>query len=88
MSVGLCHPLTVKPPNGLEPLTCGLQNRCGESVTPETTDTYESDGKNLASCSALLREESPDLAMVIEVWDSLPEPVLAGVTAMVKAAQG
>jgi hypothetical protein len=39
----------------------------------------------LASCLALLREISPDLALVVERWDELPEAVKAGIMAMVKA---
>jgi hypothetical protein len=40
----------------------------------------------LASCLALLVQKSPDLAVVVECWDSLSEPVRAGIVAMVKAA--
>jgi len=35
---------------------------------------------------ALLLEKSPDLAVVVEAWPTLPEPVKAGIVAMVKAA--
>jgi hypothetical protein len=31
-------------------------------------------------------EKSPDLALLVEHWDSLPEAVRAGIVAMVKAA--
>jgi hypothetical protein len=34
---------------------------------------------------ALLRQKSPDLALVVERWDSLPQAVKAGILAMVKA---
>jgi hypothetical protein len=37
---------------------------------------------------ALLTEESPDLALVVERWGSLPEAVRTGIVAMVKAAAG
>jgi hypothetical protein len=33
---------------------------------------------------ALLRQKSPDLALVVERWNDLPEPVKAGIMAMVK----
>ena len=34
------------------------------------------------------RQADPDLATVINAWDRLPEPVRAGIVAMVKAAAG
>jgi hypothetical protein len=40
----------------------------------------------LASCLAFLSQKSPDLAMVIEHWDSLPDAIRAGIAAMVRAA--
>jgi hypothetical protein len=40
----------------------------------------------LAFCLALLSQKSPDLALVIERWDALPDAVRAGIVAMVKAA--
>jgi hypothetical protein len=35
---------------------------------------------------ALLRQESPDLALVVERWDMLPDDVRTGIMAMVRAA--
>jgi hypothetical protein len=40
----------------------------------------------LASCLALLTQQSPDLALLVEPWDQLPDAVRAGIVAMVKAA--
>jgi hypothetical protein len=40
----------------------------------------------LASCLALLYRKSPDLAMLVERWDALPEAVRAGIVAMVRVA--
>jgi hypothetical protein len=40
----------------------------------------------LASCLALLAKKSPDLALLVERWDGLPEAVRAGIVAMVKAS--
>jgi hypothetical protein len=34
---------------------------------------------------ALLAEKSPDLALLVERWDGLPEAVRAGIVAIVKA---
>ena len=41
----------------------------------------------MASCLAFLTQNRPDLALVVKTWDSLPEPVRAGILAMVKVAQ-
>jgi hypothetical protein len=35
---------------------------------------------------AFFQQKSPELALVIERWDSLPEAVRAGIVAMVRAA--
>jgi hypothetical protein len=35
---------------------------------------------------ALLARQSPDLALLVERWNRLPEAVRAGIVAMVKAA--
>ena len=40
----------------------------------------------LASCLAFLTKKSPDLVAVIEAWPDLPEPVKAGILAMVKVS--
>jgi hypothetical protein len=40
----------------------------------------------LAYTLALLVKESPDLALLIETWDSIPDAVRAGIIAMVKAS--
>jgi hypothetical protein len=37
---------------------------------------------------ALLARKAPDLALVVERWEALPEAVRAGIVAMVKAAGG
>jgi len=41
---------------------------------------------DLASCLALLAQISPDLALVVQHWDALPQAVRAGILAMVKAS--
>ena len=40
----------------------------------------------MAYCVALLADESPDLAVVVEAWADLPDAVRAGIVAMVKSA--
>jgi hypothetical protein len=38
----------------------------------------------LASCLALLTPKYPDLALLMERWEALPESVRAGIVAIVK----
>ena len=56
------------------------EDKCLSSLTKASLS-------DLSSCLALLRQNSPDLALVVERWDGLPEPVRAGIMAMVKAAK-
>jgi hypothetical protein len=63
----------------------GLENRSPTSVKPSHADTSEDPEKNLAFCLALLAQKSADLALVVERWERLPEPIRAGIVAMVKA---
>jgi hypothetical protein len=46
----------------------------------------ESDAERLAFCLAHLTQKAPDLALLVESWDALPDAVRAGIVAMVKAA--
>ncbi|MBM3953702.1 MAG: hypothetical protein FJ309_03620 [Planctomycetes bacterium] len=39
-------------------------------------------------CSAFCSALSPDLALVVECWERLPDAVRAGMVAMVKATGG
>jgi hypothetical protein len=66
----------------------GLANRCAVSVNTESVTPSSDSTENLASCLALLNQKSPDLAMVVERWDDLPEPIQAGIVAMAKASGG
>jgi hypothetical protein len=54
------------------------------------TRVPHSSDKGLGNSIALNRENqgqvSPDLAQIIETWACLPEPVKAGIVAMVKAS--
>jgi hypothetical protein len=38
------------------------------------------------SCNSRTRQADPDLAVVIDAWDQLPDAVRAGIMAMVRAA--
>ena len=53
---------------------------------PIASATSDDSRENLASCLALLAKQSPDLALLVEAWDTLPDAVRAGIVAMVKAA--
>jgi hypothetical protein len=73
---------------GLEPRTYGLKDSSAGNLSLECTATSDDPEKNLASCLALLAEKSPDLALVLGRWNSLPEAVRTGIVAMVRAAAG
>jgi hypothetical protein len=66
-------------PTGIEPVTALSEppNQQGLTSKPENT---------LAHSLAREVEKDPDLAMVVERWDILPNAVRAGIVAMVKAA--
>jgi hypothetical protein len=40
----------------------------------------------VAYCVALLADESPDLAVVVEAWADLPQALRTGIVAMVTSA--
>jgi hypothetical protein len=72
----------------------GLENRCGSSIpdasssisATSSADPAEERPDDLASCLALLTRKSPDLALLVERWDGLPEAIRAGIAAMIRAA--
>ena len=66
-------------------MTCGLQNRCPDDVTPENADTCESCPARVASGVAFLVESDPDFALVADRWPTLPEALRAGIVAMIRA---
>gem|GEM_PF-4470394 len=41
----------------------------------------------VADCVALLRQEKPELAAVVEAWETLPAAIQAAIVAMVETAQ-
>ena len=73
-------------PPGFEPGMADLQSASESSQLTETIGTSENDSERLAYTLALLVKESPDLALLIETWDSIPDAVRAGIIAMVKAS--
>ena len=63
----------------------GLANRYPEHLTDNDATTCGSDAKNSADYLALLKRESPDLALLLERWDTLPEAIRTGIMAMIRA---
>jgi hypothetical protein len=63
----------------------GFEDQSTKSPTSYVDNTSGDADKDLAFCLALLGRKSPDLALVVERWESLPEAVRAGIAAMVKA---
>ena len=64
----------------------GLANRCRESVTDYVQRTYDATDSEFTALVTDLCRKWPDLRDVVEAWPSLPEPVRAGIVAMVKAS--
>jgi len=82
-----------KPPVGLEPTTCGLQNRCSANGTPVTNDktkTYDATKKQGAplgrALGAVDASADPDFEAVVAAWPDLPAPIRVGIVATVRAA--
>ena len=71
---------------GLEPRTHGLKGHGPESVYSGTDKTCEGDSHDVAVYLATILREHSDLAPIVDAWPVLPEPVRAGIVAMVKAA--
>ena len=79
-------PKEQEAPAGFEPAMADLQSAeqslQGSSVTAFTI-RHRND---LAHYLALLKQESADLAVIVEAWAELPEAIKAGILAMVQAS--
>ena len=68
----------------------GLANRRKSTVTNADASTSQEPpgqlGVLLGAFAAEIAPDAPDLADVLTAWPTLPEPVKAGIVAMVKAA--
>ena len=77
-------------PTGFEPVTCGLGNRAPSGVSDSIANTYDEGqgelGVLLGALAAEIAPAAPDLSAVLSAWAGLPEPIKAGIVAMVKAA--
>ncbi len=71
---------------GFEPTYNGFANSKPSGANPCKSEDCDGAGIDLADCLAFLAANRPDLATVATAWDDLPEPVKAGILAMVKAA--
>ena len=70
---------------GFEPMNNKSAIRRPPHGTTDEQSTHETGPGTLAECLALLAQNDPDFATVAEAWSELPEPVRAGIVAMVKA---
>ena len=59
-----------------------------DSTTDYEDKTYDCEADRLAIHLATILQNHPELPSVVESWPELPEPVRAGILAMVKAANG
>ena len=67
----------------------GLENRPGSDPNDgKSHDLDPSPETVLARCLALFERERPELAQIVRTWDTLPEPVRAGMVAMVQSTEG
>ena len=57
-----------------------------DSLTDTCADSQERLGVLFGALAAEIAPVSPDLADLLTAWPTLPEPVKAGIVAMVKAA--
>ncbi len=73
-------------PAGLEPAAYGLGNRRDPTATNDGATTCGNDEEYSADYLALLERKSPDLALLVKRWDTIPEPVRAGIMAMIRAS--
>jgi hypothetical protein len=63
-----------------------LQSAPTPTQVPISLKSCDDSAQGLAFCLALFAKTSPDLAFIVERWDSLPEAIRAGITVMVRAA--
>ena len=73
---------------GLEPRTHGLKGRCSASPTPDNVTTCEKHKSDYAKSLAIVRQEHPDLAEVIDAWPRLPAHVAQTIRAMLAVVDG
>ncbi len=82
-----CTDILRQPPDGLEPSTCGLQNRCPESGTDDPATTYDEADQALTALLTDIARIEPDLASVVRAWPTLSELAKADVLTVINASQ-
>ncbi len=75
-----------KPPNGLEPLTCGLQNRCGGEAYLPLAQGLGAATTGSVSSAVSNAGVSADLAAVVDAWPTLPEHVRQTILTLIRAS--
>jgi hypothetical protein len=71
-------------PARYEPATTGFGKRSGVDPNANAITTFDAPKNALAFCWALLEQESPDLALIVEAWGTLPPALKVGIVAMVR----
>ncbi len=71
---------------GFEPTNNGFAIRPNDPTTDEEQDTCRAEPESLGALLGAIRAKSPDLAVVIERWASLPAALKTGIVAMVNTA--
>ena len=62
-----------------------IPSQAGQIVNPVGPATYGQPDTTPSSSPSSQEQNDPDLALVIDAWPNLPEPIKAGILAMVKA---
>ena len=75
-------------PTGSRTPVAGSKIRCQPFLPHCRASTCDSADSVLGSCLAKIRQDHPDLAIVMAAWDRLPGAVKQGIVAMVKAVAG
>jgi hypothetical protein len=70
-----------------EPGMADLQSATDTMQPIANYDGSDNDAERLASSLALLARKSPDLALIVERWDTLPEVLRAGILAMIRGCK-
>ena len=77
----------IRTPGGVAP-TAVFKTAAESPKGMSTQGDAQSKVNDLADCLALLRRESPELAVVVATWSTLPKAVQAGILAMIEASAG
>jgi len=72
----------------LEPRTYGLKVRPRSDVTSGHAIPSDDSDSALAPRLATVKETCPRLAMVVDAWPDLPEPIRAAILAIIRSATG